>query len=354
MARSFLLSLVLVAACAACAEAPAPQVGAAPAPPQPPAPAADPAIAALRRDARALEPLAASSLARGFLLAAADQRPARARVVWTDEERRAVWSDAEAAMLPAEQRARLKRRQLDEAYYWETGHGSPLAYVRALDVLAGAGLADVAGKRIVDYGYGSIGQLRLLAALGADAVGVDVDPMLPALYSQPGDQGVVGRGRVSLVTGRWPAFRSTRDAVGPHVDVFLSKNTLKRGYVHPALGVDPTRHFDLGVDDATFLAALRDVVVPGGLALIYNVCPRPAAPGEAYVPWADGRSPFERAAWDAAGFDVIDFDRDDTPAMRAVARALGWDHGEDAVDVDSDVFATYTLARRRAGPPSAG
>jgi hypothetical protein len=87
--------------------------------------------------------------------------------------------------------------------------------------------------------------------------------------------------------------------------------------------------------------------VPGGLALLYNVCPKPAGPGEPYVPWADGRSPFTRAQWEAHGFEVLELDRDDSPAIRAVARALRWDQGEDAVDIDADTFATYTLARRR-------
>ena len=111
--------------------------------------------------------------------------------------------------------------------------------------------------------------------------------------------------------------------------------------------MNPSRHFDLGVDDATFLAALRDAVVPGGLVLLYNVCPAPAPPGAAYIPWADGRSPFARDAWEAAGFDLRELDRDDTAGIRQVAHLLRWDSGEDAVDIEHDIFATYTLARRR-------
>lgn len=268
------------------------------------------------------------------------------RVVWVDATTRAAWSDADAARLPPERRATLTRRELDASFYWETNYGSPLSYVRAVDVLAGAGLGDLAGRRVVDFGYGTVGQLRLMAALGADAIGVDVDPLLAALYSAPGDQGLLGRGRVTLVTGRWPALASVRAAVGGHLDLFLSKNTLKRGYVHPALAVNPARHFDLGVDDATFLSALHDALVPGGVVLLYNVCPAPAPPGAPYVPWADGRSPFDRTAWEGAGFELRELDRDDTPAIRRVARVLQWDTGEDAVDIEHDIFATYTLARR--------
>jgi hypothetical protein len=342
-------SIACLAAIVACAS---PLPPAAPAPPATTSAAAqavppDAALDALRRDARTLEPMVHTSLARAFLQATALQSPAVPRVVWVDPSTRAAWSDEGAAGLPAVRRATLTRRELDASFYWETNYGSPLSYVRAVEVLAGAGLDDVSGKRLVDFGYGTVGQLRLLATLGADAVGVDVDPLLPALYSRREDQGAVGRGRVTLVSGRWPAFASTRAAVGGHLDLFLSKNTLKRGYVHPALAVNPGRHFDLGVDDATFLAALHEAVVPGGFVLLYNVCPAPAAPGAPYIPWSDGRSPFDRVAWEAAGFELRELDRDDTPAIRAIAHALRWDSGEDAVDIEHDIFATYTLARRR-------
>lgn len=307
----------------------------------------DAALEALRHDAQALEGLAETPLARAFLGAAGAQPSMAPRVVWVDSATRAAWSDADAAKLPPGRRATLTRRELDASFYWETNYGSPLSYLRAIDVLAGAGLRDLAGKRVVDFGYGTVGQLRLMATLGADAIGVDVDPLLAALYSAPGDQGPLGPGRVTLVTGRWPALASVRAEVGDHLDLFLSKNTLKRGYVHPALAVSPARHFDLGVDDATFLSALHDALAPGGVVLLYNVCPAPAPPGATYVPWADGRSPFDRAAWEGAGFELRELDRDDTPAIRRVAHVLRWDSGEDAVDIEHDIFATYTLARRR-------
>jgi len=311
------------------------------------APPVDGALDALRRDAGALESLAKTPLSRAFLHATAAQPPVASRVVWVDPATPAAWSDADAAKLPPERRATLTRREVDASFYWETNYGSPLAYLRAIEVLAAGGFDGFAGKRVVDFGYGTVGQLRLMATLGADAIGVDVDPLLAALYSAPGDQGDIGPGRVTLVTGRWPALASVRAAVGDHLDLFLSKNTLKRGYVHPALAVNPARHFDLGVDDATFLSTLRDALVPGGLVLLYNVCPAPAAPGASYVPWADGRSPFDRAAWEGAGFELRELDRDDTSAIREVAHVLRWDTGEDAVDIEHDIFATYTLARRR-------
>src|SRR5262249_38653107 len=160
-------------------------------------------------------------------------------------------------------------------------YGSPLAYALPLEVLGRAGVADVAGRKVLDFGYGTVGHLRLLAALGADVTGVDVDPMLPALYAGPRDQGLIRGhggpgGRLRLIDGRFPADPAVARAVGGGYDLVLSKNTLKRGYVHPAGPVDPRRRLDLGVDDAAFLRVLHGSLKPGGYVLIYNLSPAPA------------------------------------------------------------------------------
>ena len=65
--------------------------------------------------------------------------------------------------------------------------GSPLSYARPLDILFSKGLALPQGAKALDFGHGYIGHLRLLATMGVDATGVDVDPLLTALYGEPGD-----------------------------------------------------------------------------------------------------------------------------------------------------------------------
>mgnify|MGYP001018374921 CR=1 FL=1 len=50
-----------------------------------------------------------------------------------------------------------------------------------------------------------------------------------------------------------------------------------------------------------------------------------------------------------AGFRVRDYDRSDTPAARSLGRALGWDRpdlGARAMDLESNLFALYTLVER--------
>lgn len=300
----------------------------------------------LRAEAKALAPLVHTRLAREFL-AAVPKLPAVApRTAYRDSARTRAWSEREAAALPDSVRARLVPRTLDETFYYDTRYGSPLAYVRALEILGEHGVASVRGKRIADFGCGMLGQLRLLAENGADAIGIDVDPMLPALYSEPGDQGAIGAGHVALATDQWPATETMVRDVGTGLDLFISKNTLKNGYLHPAEPADARMLVHLGVSDSEFVSALAKTVKKGGRVLVYNLCPAPAPPGKPYIPWADGRCPFPRAMWEAAGFRVVEFDRDDGPAARAMGHALGWDRGEGAMNLDTDLFATWSLFAR--------
>jgi hypothetical protein len=335
----------------------------------------------LRREAAALEPLAITEPVRRFLRATAALPSIEPRTILHDAARtRAVTADQAASLTP-EERSGLQRRVLDESYYYTTRYGSPLAYARPLDLVvqaAGTARGDVppapppetfAGLRILDFGYGSIGHLRLLASLGATVVGIEIDPLLHALYSHPGDQGTITgfeggpAGILRLVHGRWPADETARQAVnegaardapsGDHggptggYDLVLSKNVLKNGYLHPAEPVDARMMVNLGVEDEAFVRALAEAIRPGGLLMIYNLCPAPAAPGKPYIPWADGRCPFPRGMLESAGFEVLAFDQSDDTAARALGRALGWDEGAGAMNLETDLFALYTLARRR-------
>jgi SAM-dependent methyltransferase len=311
-------------------------------------------VARIRSDAEGLRPLVSSALARDILGATADLPAIAPRTLYRDPRKGSYLTESASARLGDEARAALVPVAVDETLYYNTKYGSPLAYARPLEVLGQAGVADAAGLKVLDFGYGTVGHLHLLASLGADVTGVDVDPMLSALYAAPGDQGrVAGRrgrpGHIRLIDGHFPADPATKEAVGVGYDLILSKNVLKSGYIHPSEPVDPRRRIDLGVDDATFVKVLHDTLKPGGRVLIYNLSPAPSPPGQPYKPWADGRCPFARAAWEAAGFRVLAFDRDDSEAARALGRALGWGRGDDAMDLEHDLFATYTLVQR---PPA--
>jgi hypothetical protein len=157
-------------------------------------------------------------------------------------------------------------------------------------------------------------------------------------------------GSLKLVFGQWPADDTTKQAVAERgkFDLFISKNTLKRGYITPEKEVDPRMLVQLGVSNEQFVKELADAMNPGGLVMIYNICPKQAPEGEPYKPWADGRCPFTREQLEAAGFEVIKFDEDDTPAAREMGRKLEWDNGASAMDLENDLVVWYTLLRKKA------
>jgi hypothetical protein len=225
-------------------------------------------VAQLRHEARALEPLVATPLARSFLGATPELPAIAPRRLYLDEANKAYLTEAQVEPLNDERRRLLKPVPVDETFYYTTKYGSPMAYARPIDLLGRSGWDDLLGRKILDFGYGTIGHLRLLATLGAEVVGVDVDPLLRSLYGAPGDQGIVrnprGRaGSIRLIHGRFPADEAIRTAVGGGFDLILSKNTLKRGYVHPERPTDPRRLLNLGVDDARFVRTLFDALKPG-------------------------------------------------------------------------------------------
>jgi hypothetical protein len=307
-------------------------------------------LAVITLDAKVLEPLVRTELVKEFLAAAWALPAIPKRRLYHDVEKTRYWSEAEAKRLSeAEQRA-LKVREVDEEFFYNTNYGTPLAYSRPLDLL-GLGRDAMSGKKIVDFGFGGIGHLRMLASMGADVTGIEVDPMLRALYSEPGDQGLIkgirGKdGHLRLLFGQFPAEPAIRDAVGDGYDLFISKNVLKYGYIHPEQPVKERHQIKLGVDDATFVRTVFAKLKPGGRFMIYNLTPAPNMPGKPYRTWADGRCPFPKQMLEAVGFRVVAYNQEDSPAARAQGRALGWDKGEEPMDLENDLFGQYTLSEK--------
>jgi SAM-dependent methyltransferase len=311
--------------------------------------AATPRPSALPAEARKLRPLAQSDLGRAFLKAAAGAPPYAPRTVYRRGRAREWLGAAAFARLTAADRAAWTPVRIAEGTYQGLFYGSPLAYLLPLERLGRAGFGGLRGKRVADFGHGGIGQLRLFAELGAEAVGIDVDPLQPVLYAAPADQGPLGKagGSVKLVHGRFPADPKAVAAVGGGYDLFLSKNTLKRGYIHPAKKVDPRLLVDLGADDPAFLKAVAKALKPGGWLVIYNLSPAPNAAGKPYRPMADGRCPFSARDLAAAGFETLVRDGVDDKAARALGAALGWDKPPVNMRLEDDLFALVTIARKK-------
>lgn len=338
-----------------------------PAPPSPPpasAPASKPAatepdpIPASRRmkaEALAMRDMMTTDLGRTFLEGARGLPVIAPRTVYREKKSRQWFSPAQkAAALAADPALEFIEMQIGDDRYYDTKYGSPVAYARAFDLLGKTGLKSFDGLHILDIGYGTIGHLRMLATMRADVTGLDVDSFLTALYSDPSDTGVIRNpegedGRITLVNGTLDDDDVKRK-VGDGYDLIIAKNTLKRGYIHPPadVKVDPRQLVNLGLDDEAFLRTLFDALKPGGHLMIYNICPKQNdyEHGQPYSPWADGRSPFSREQFEKAGFRVGILDRDDSESCRAMAKILGWDQGEGAMDLQSDLFAHFTLVEK--------
>lgn len=311
----------------------------------------------IRADAELLRPFFKSAAVKAFLDATAALPSISDREVLESPPPRKWYSKAQAEKLAEADRAKLVTRSIDENYYYNTRYGTPLAYCRAIELLAtapGASPAFTSFERakIADYGYGNIGQLRLWASLGAETVGIDVDPRLALVYSDPTDTGRIANikagapdGTISLVTGLYPGNSDVRAAVGGGFDLFISKNTLKKGYIHPSEPVDKAMLVDLSTTDEEFLRTVHESLKPGGFFVIYNICPAPSKPGEKYKPWADGLCPFDRSVMEKAGFKVLLFDQVDNAPVREMARALKWDT-EMKMDLENDTFAWCTIAQK--------
>jgi hypothetical protein len=240
-------------------------------------------------------------------------------------------------------------RTIDEETYYVGRGGEPLAYTRLLALAEAAGASFRPGSRWLDFGYGAPGQLQMLGRMGLDVVGVDVDRVAAAAYSDPSDI-EVAPGRLTLALGRWPVETGVREQVGSGFDCFISKNTLKRGYIRPARETDPSRLIDLGVSPLAFLEHARSILREGALFVIWNLCPAQSLPPAPYIPWADGESPFTEAEWASAGFELAAFDVDDRPQARALARALDYDQPDEegrAWDIETELSSHYTIAVAR-------
>lgn len=289
-----------------------------------------PVLPELRRLAVKLDPMIESPWVKEWLHQLGQLQSVKPVTWWcTKDKQRCVAKDPKDAAYSA--------RVADDEYVYAR-IADPLGYARPLDVLAAAGF-EPKGKKVLDFGYGNISQLLMLSKLGVEVHGVEIDSLIPLAT-----RAVVGQ--VKLHHGFFASDAKLVKELGGGYDLFLSKNTLKRGYVHPAEPKDAKGQIDLGLDDARLLALVFGMLKPGGYFYIYNLAP---AQGQPYLPMADGRCPWSREQLQAAGFEVLAFDVDDAAKARQMGRLLEWDQGDESGltgDLEKSLFATYTLVRR--------
>lgn len=298
-------------------------------------------------DAKAIQWMATAPLSREFLATASKLPHEAPRKMYRHAVTREWFSAADYAAANPSTKDQLQEQAADEDRYYQTKYGSPLTYLPMMEILGAAGIRSMKEIRILDFGYGMIGQPRMWSLAGAHAVGVDVDPFLHKLYSERSDQGRMSEGSVKLVHGFFPKEAQARALVGNGFDLIVSKNTLKLGYIHPRREAPKAQLIDLGVSDEEFVRELWQRLKPGGYVLIYNISPAQNPPDKPYIPWADGETAFARATWENRGFRILAFDENDDAKCRGLFRQLGYDEGANGKeDLSRTLFTHYTLAQK--------
>lgn len=288
-------------------------------------------VARLQRLARALQPAVKSDLATDFLNATSALPWIQPRKLYQDPESKILYPSSQIASISADRRWKLVSRSFDEHDCYEGRYGMPLSYVAMFDALSEFGVRSLSGKRVLDLGFASILPLRLMACLGASVTGLETDKLVAALYAFDGDTGPVRsvRGRTidrshdgSIVIKQGRLGVDWKPEAGS-LDLILSRNTLKQGYVHPRAEHAHEPNVKLKLTDEAFLEIVRASLSRGGLFAIYNTFdPTDNGPG------ANGHCPFTREQFASSQFEVLAHDQSDDSralALFAAADAAGSD-----------------------------
>ena len=302
-------------------------------------------LQALRDDAQKLRSVFESAQAQRMLDEVAHLPVCDERTIHVAVRPNRGYTQARYDALSDDMREGLQAFTVNAQRYYSTFYGSPLVYARTLDLLGQhAPRFDLSSARVMDLGYGQLGQLRLWAQMGAEVTGVEVDPILEAMYDGCGALGDIdGAGSLRLINGAWPNDPHCRKEVGSGYDLIVSRNLLKRGYVKPAqLNPEFPIPVAWGMSDQEALSHFYNALAPGGIIVIESLGPKP----DPAKPWGDIANPWERTAWEAAGFEVLAHDSDESKYARTMGRAMGW---EAQMDLEHDLFAVYSVYRKPAG-----
>jgi hypothetical protein len=323
--------------------------------PQPPEEGEDPSarsVEALRAEAARLLPHIRQPGAQRYLIATSYLPLHGDRQVWVERDGPRILAPEAHEALPEAQRSGFTPRTIDEHEYYYLGGVSPHAAARAIDIACehlGAGWDPLSGKRILVIEPTSIATPRLLASIGGDVVAVTSDPLFRTLYEPTGDTGVVPGipaggearmpdGRLTIVEGTWCPGGDGSPAGAAFDLILLVQGLPGQRAARPG---ERTRDVNQEVLAASAFRVLR----PGGAWVTYTV-----RAGEGDAPPVQP----SREALEKAGFEILAYDREDDEMIRHVGRALRWDKGTRALNLDAELFAAYTVARRPVAMPKTG
>ena len=313
-------------------------------------------LSELRDKAESIAAGSQMKLVKSFLAAAKTLQPIESRTIYYNRADRKALTENQFRKLGEADQGNFASLSVEDKLYYGY-YSTPLAWIRPIEILARNGVDSVDSKRILDFGFGNVAQLRMLASLGADVTGIEIAGGIhQAMYSHESDQGAVPKhssegiehnGNLKLAFGQWPSSSEMVTEVGRNYDLIVSKNVLKLGYIHPQKEVPKQMTIDLGVTDERFLNELFESLNPGGIVLVYNIHPSQSPDGQNYKPWAHGETPWKKIDVEKAGFDVVAWHVDDSSAIQSLGIKLGWrDSVKTREEFETGFRAMYTILKK--------
>src|SRR6267378_3975349 len=99
----------------------------------------------MMQDAAAISPQASSAFAKSLLAGFGCLQPIQPMVVYYNKETRSALSDAEAAKMTPAQLTGYAKKDIDDEFYYFTRYGTPVAFMRPVELLGRAGVKSAEG-----------------------------------------------------------------------------------------------------------------------------------------------------------------------------------------------------------------
>jgi hypothetical protein len=248
-------------------------------------------------------------------------------------------TEAQAMELPEEERNAMRTINLGDC---GIRFDAPRVYARLLDILAADGVEGVEGLRVLDFACCDIRHLQSLARLGADVVGVQTGFSLTGMCNDWDDVGEISGpdgqvGHLEVIQAHTLHPKGEARDLGDGYDIITFRNLLQASSEEDYFAQEEWTHTSLASSKEELVERVYDALSSGGRVLSYSV---------GVEPFLD-ESAIESSLWESAGFEIVEFDREDRGAAFGLGMELGWD-GQ-AAPLEDNVRARYTLLRKADG-----
>lgn len=318
-----------------------------------------PGLDVLVRRIETHRPFARTETGVAYLEAAASLPNQLRRHLWVDRQFTTAYGEAEYAPLDERAKRPLRFRPVTELAYYTGTSDKPMMDVLAVDLaVRGTPMespAGLAGKKILIFNPRVITQGRLLASLGAHVTIVHDQQRMAALYSEPGDVGVIPGhggspdGSLRLIRTVWPGEDAEGAAeIGTGYDLVIVSDWISNGL--STLTPVPPRWMNvsrslrpLPSTPEAFVETIAGVLAPGGRFLNYAFGPIQTRTADMSLAYADVGFPAGAEAIRASGLEIVALDGDDTLQLQRLMRVREFNEPVVRPDGMPSMTSAYTL-----------